>query len=433
MKAAVEQSMQDADEDSVSQDMASQRLKIYSIKTSEGPGDTGIVLDGVTVLTALGNFATACTMLVGLAYAVTLAYPKELSTKPTALMRPNCDLFHVTPPSQAVRMFPLILDQLRLISRSHLDLRPNCSRDEELKSRGEELLSSFLEAGWGLRCYPLFVFQSPGQVQMFAGDPAQHCVSAPSKESLCRVINSFKGENQELAALNAEWKKELDSKSIKWEFERTNLIEGRIYGLQTAKENMDSLAEALEESRARVRGRETRLKDMASTFRAKEEDITCARGSLQRREAETQTLEAKILQNESVWQVRMSVLEDSLTTEREVSIHRMEELQQALRDKNEKMLTEQQDWLSQVTRMEEEIKLLIQENKELQELALMSNKDKVRIKKQEKKSKEAAEKRLKEERRAREEQGKKEKLEREEEEKRKRKEIKKRGEERRNK
>lgn len=201
---------------------------------------------------------------------------------------------------------------------------------------------------------------------MFAGDPAQHCVSAPSKESLCRVINSFKGENQELAALNAEWKKELDSKSIKWEFERTNLIEGRIYGLQTAKENMDSLAEALEESRARVRGRETRLKDMASTFRAKEEDITCARGSLQRREAETQTLEAKILQNESVWQVRMSVLEDSLTTEREVSIHRMEELQQALRGKNEKMLTEQQDWLSQVTRMEEEIKLLIQENKELQ-------------------------------------------------------------------
>ncbi|KAK9541068.1 hypothetical protein VZT92_001144 [Zoarces viviparus] len=70
----------DADEDSVSQDLAVQRMTIYTIKTnaSEGPNDVGIVVEGMTVLPALDNFARACCMLVGLAYALNLAYPKEL-------------------------------------------------------------------------------------------------------------------------------------------------------------------------------------------------------------------------------------------------------------------------------------------------------------------------------------------------------------------
>ncbi|XP_043997250.1 uncharacterized protein LOC122845184 isoform X2 [Gambusia affinis] len=69
----------DADEDSVSQDLAVQSLKIYNIKanTSEDP-DISIVVDGVKILTALGNFPRTCSLLVGLANAVNLAYPKEL-------------------------------------------------------------------------------------------------------------------------------------------------------------------------------------------------------------------------------------------------------------------------------------------------------------------------------------------------------------------
>uniref|UniRef100_A0A087YHH6 Uncharacterized protein n=1 Tax=Poecilia formosa TaxID=48698 RepID=A0A087YHH6_POEFO len=60
-------------------DLAVQSLKIYNIKanTSEDP-DIGIVVDGMKILTALGNFPRACSLLVGLAYAVSLAYPKEL-------------------------------------------------------------------------------------------------------------------------------------------------------------------------------------------------------------------------------------------------------------------------------------------------------------------------------------------------------------------
>uniref|UniRef100_A0A673CN21 Uncharacterized protein n=2 Tax=Sphaeramia orbicularis TaxID=375764 RepID=A0A673CN21_9TELE len=70
----------DADEDSVSQDLAVQNLKIYNIKanTSEDPDNIGIVVEGVKVLTALGNFPRACSLLIGLVYAVNLAYPKEL-------------------------------------------------------------------------------------------------------------------------------------------------------------------------------------------------------------------------------------------------------------------------------------------------------------------------------------------------------------------
>ena len=41
--------------------LAEQRMKIYRSKTetSEGPEDTGIVLEGVKVLTDLGNFPRA--------------------------------------------------------------------------------------------------------------------------------------------------------------------------------------------------------------------------------------------------------------------------------------------------------------------------------------------------------------------------------------
>ncbi|XP_019209019.1 uncharacterized protein LOC109194557 isoform X3 [Oreochromis niloticus] len=69
----------DADGDSVSQDLSEQRMKIYKIKAvGSEENDIGIVLEGVRVMPALGNFPRACAMLVGLTYAVDLAYPKEL-------------------------------------------------------------------------------------------------------------------------------------------------------------------------------------------------------------------------------------------------------------------------------------------------------------------------------------------------------------------
>lgn len=71
---------QDADGDSVSQDLAVQRMTIYTIKSngSEDPDDVGIIVEGQKVLTALGDLTRACSILIGLTYAVNLAYPKEL-------------------------------------------------------------------------------------------------------------------------------------------------------------------------------------------------------------------------------------------------------------------------------------------------------------------------------------------------------------------
>ncbi|XP_066499002.1 uncharacterized protein [Hoplias malabaricus] len=70
----------DTDEDAVSQDLAVQALKIYKImkEPSDGLEDIGIVVEGLKVLSDLGNFPRACSLLVGLTYAVDLAYPKEL-------------------------------------------------------------------------------------------------------------------------------------------------------------------------------------------------------------------------------------------------------------------------------------------------------------------------------------------------------------------
>ncbi|KAI9538498.1 hypothetical protein NQZ68_014259 [Dissostichus eleginoides] len=70
----------DPDEDSASQDLAVQGMAIYSIKTnaSEGSHDIGIVVEGIRVLTSQGTIPRACCMLIGIAYAVNLAYPKQL-------------------------------------------------------------------------------------------------------------------------------------------------------------------------------------------------------------------------------------------------------------------------------------------------------------------------------------------------------------------
>ncbi|KAF0021931.1 stress response protein nst1-like isoform X2 [Scophthalmus maximus] len=260
--------------------------------------------------------------------------------------------------------------------------------------------------------------ESCGQGQVYAGDPAQHYgqTPSPSKESLCWAINTFKAENHELRVLNAEMRMELAGKSISWELERQNLIDGKMHSLAMAKRDVDILVEAMEESAARERECEAKIEDMASTLRVKDELIVQSKEGLQRQEAESQRVEAKIRQSHIMRQATVTALEESLTAQRDASAKKMEELQQRLTETNEKLVIKQQASIAQVTRMEEEIRLLIQKNQELQELALMSDKDKARIQKEEEKSKKEAEKRLKNERRAKEEREKKERTDREEEE-----------------
>ncbi|KAJ4946958.1 hypothetical protein JOQ06_009001 [Pogonophryne albipinna] len=67
----------DPDEDNVSQDLAAASMTIYRAKNN-ATEDIGIVVEGIKVLTALGTFSRACSLLIGLAYTLNLAYPKEI-------------------------------------------------------------------------------------------------------------------------------------------------------------------------------------------------------------------------------------------------------------------------------------------------------------------------------------------------------------------
>uniref|UniRef100_A0AAY4EQ63 Uncharacterized protein n=1 Tax=Denticeps clupeoides TaxID=299321 RepID=A0AAY4EQ63_9TELE len=69
--------------ESTEADIKKTTLGIYVIKhesadATEDPEDVGIVLEGVEVLSGLGNVALATAMLVGLIYSLNLTYPQEL-------------------------------------------------------------------------------------------------------------------------------------------------------------------------------------------------------------------------------------------------------------------------------------------------------------------------------------------------------------------
>uniref|UniRef100_A0A8D3B9M8 Uncharacterized protein n=1 Tax=Scophthalmus maximus TaxID=52904 RepID=A0A8D3B9M8_SCOMX len=54
-------------------------LVVVTITTkAEPPDDIGIVIEGVEVLNQLTSVASACALLLGLIYALNLAYPKPL-------------------------------------------------------------------------------------------------------------------------------------------------------------------------------------------------------------------------------------------------------------------------------------------------------------------------------------------------------------------
>lgn len=63
--------------------MSNTTLGIYAIK-HEGAGvadpyeDVGVIVEGIQVLENLDNVANACSMIIGLIYALNLAYPKDL-------------------------------------------------------------------------------------------------------------------------------------------------------------------------------------------------------------------------------------------------------------------------------------------------------------------------------------------------------------------
>ncbi len=73
----------DVDPASTEADIKKTVLGVYVVKhefadATEDPEDIGIVLEGMEVLSGLGNVALATAMLLGLIYSLNLTYPQEL-------------------------------------------------------------------------------------------------------------------------------------------------------------------------------------------------------------------------------------------------------------------------------------------------------------------------------------------------------------------
>lgn len=58
------------------EDLKTDSMKIYVCKE---PDAAGVIIEGVPVLTGLGNLAKACSLLFGLTYALNLQYPSKLA------------------------------------------------------------------------------------------------------------------------------------------------------------------------------------------------------------------------------------------------------------------------------------------------------------------------------------------------------------------
>ncbi|XP_061878094.1 uncharacterized protein LOC133630500 [Entelurus aequoreus] len=63
-------------ETTVHEDLEMKNMSIYICRE---PNAVGIIIEGVPVLTHLGNLAKACCLLLGLTYALNLEYPSKLS------------------------------------------------------------------------------------------------------------------------------------------------------------------------------------------------------------------------------------------------------------------------------------------------------------------------------------------------------------------
>ncbi len=62
-------------ESSVHEDLKMSNMQIYVCRE---PDAVGIIIEGIPVLTDLGNLARACCLLLGMTYALNLQYPPQL-------------------------------------------------------------------------------------------------------------------------------------------------------------------------------------------------------------------------------------------------------------------------------------------------------------------------------------------------------------------
>lgn len=192
----------------------------------------------------------------------------------------------------------------------------------------------------------------------------------PSNQSqdmtmLQSCFQGFKMENWQLAKEFTALKKQLARVTSSWKEEKGKLLDERINAALRAREELDDMVKKIEQSRARRMDMGEQMGDMKEKIETKNLDIALLNEHLRRREAETQQLEAEIVQSDSVWQDRVA-LEQRLRSEQEANTRAEEELDKKLGEAEERWLSIQHDSQRLVDQMEEDVNLLILKNEELQ-------------------------------------------------------------------
>ncbi|XP_035522724.1 protein Spindly-like [Morone saxatilis] len=265
--------------------------------------------------------------------------------------------------------------------------------------------------------------------------PSQQTLSGTLPDLQQALLDS-KAENKELAAENAALKEQIASKELNWEQEKKKLLDEKdslVSTLFMARNDLDSLVKTVESERANAKDHfeeleiklteqrvqkvnemkhifkksvidintewerqlDTRLKEAAAEktsqiIQEKDDEINSLRHEMmalvERNLATLRAIETEFQESETEWQTKHEALEDCLGRElaaKQESFRKTQELQEHGRVLEESWLAKEEEWLSKASKLEEDIKLLIVQNIELQELALKTDKEKAKMKKEE--------------------------------------------------
>lgn len=94
---------------SVEEELSAEVMKIYLLPNPEAstadPTDVGIVIEGIPVLTNLGDLSRACCHLLGLTYVFDLKYPPKLKHSFEVFQKVllELDSLHLSPKVQRLK------------------------------------------------------------------------------------------------------------------------------------------------------------------------------------------------------------------------------------------------------------------------------------------------------------------------------------------
>ncbi|XP_067431408.1 uncharacterized protein [Thunnus thynnus] len=204
-----------------------------------------------------------------------------------------------------------------------------------------------------------------------------------------------------------------------WKHEKKSLkdeIDSLVSTLFMARNDMDNLVQMVESTRASLTKSETECRQMArrvTQISLEKDDLVRAVMDKEKALAESIVNQQETEIQQRAWCEKYHALQNHLALEQEEKKTSRERMQELMAERKK---TEEQ-WHRKERIMEQEMRLLILKNIELQELALKTDREKVQMKKQEEKAKRETEKRLKKERKENEKREKEEKKENDRKEK----------------